>query len=181
MFLFVLLPTHEVCQQHSAQLPQLYVFHGNGRIVRKCCSLEFGATSAFSRQRTDPSFFVSSPFYCSQPSSFPANYQSYRIYTVALANEAEAFSLTEAYDGVDTEDAVLSIIGDGVPHLYVETVADGQAAWTYDIFFAGPQLANVPELVVVDEGTGKNIYDTSLWRKCGFVLCTFQTYSCIRT
>lgn len=78
----------------------------------------------------------------------------YRIYTVALANGAAAFSLTEAFDGVYTEYAALSIVGDGVPQLFVETVADGQAAWQYDIFFAGPHLANIPELTIFDEGTG---------------------------
>lgn len=73
---------------------------------------------------------------------------------MALAHGAEAFSLTEAFDGVDTEYAALSVIDDGVPQLYVETVADGQAAWQYDIFFAGPHLANIPELTIFDEGTG---------------------------
>ncbi|CAM9978388.1 unnamed protein product, partial [Hapterophycus canaliculatus] len=58
----------------------------------------------------------------------------------------------QAFDGVYTEAATLSIVGDGVPQFYVETVADGQAAWTYDIFFTGPHLANVPELVVLEEG-----------------------------
>lgn len=75
---------------------------------------------------------------------------------MALANGTEAFSLTEAFDGVDTEYAVISIVGDGVPQLYVETVADGQAAWQYDIFFAGPHLADIPELTIFDEGTGKS-------------------------
>lgn len=60
----------------------------------------------------------------------------------------------EPFNGVNSEAATLSIVVDGLPHLYVETVADGQAAWTYDIFFAGPRLADVPELVVVDEGRG---------------------------
>lgn len=82
------------------------------------------------------------------------NNQPYRIYTVALANGEEAFTLTEAFDGADTVAATLAIIGDGVPQFYVETVANGQAAWTYDIFFTGPHLANVPELAIFDEGTG---------------------------
>lgn len=77
---------------------------------------------------------------------------------MALANGEEPFSLTEAFDGPDTEEAALSIVGDGVPQFYVETVADGQAAWTYDIFFTGAHLANVPELLVVDEGTGAGIH-----------------------
>lgn len=81
--------------------------------------------------------------------------QPYRIYTVALANGEEPFSLTEAFDGISTEEAALSIVGDGVPQFHVETVADGQAAWTYDIFFTAPHLGNVPELVVFDEGTGE--------------------------
>lgn len=49
----------------------------------------------------------------------------------------------------------MSIIEDGVPRLFVETLVDGQAAWTYDIFFTAPHLANVPELDLVDEGTGE--------------------------
>lgn len=83
----------------------------------------------------------------------PISHQSDRIYTVALANAEEGFTLTEAFQGT-TSTAVLTIVRDGVPHFYVETVADGQAAWTYDIFFTGPHLANVEELAVVDEGTG---------------------------
>lgn len=78
---------------------------------------------------------------------------------MALANGEEAFTLTETFDGADTADAAISIIGDGVPQFYVETLADGQAAWTYDIFFTGSHLANVPELVVVDEGTGGPVDD----------------------
>lgn len=81
---------------------------------------------------------------------------------MALADGEEAFTLTEAFVGVDTEDAILSIVGDGVPQFYVETVADGQAAWTYDVFFTGPHLANVPELVVVDEGTGAAMFVLTL-------------------
>lgn len=73
---------------------------------------------------------------------------------MALADAEAAFTLTEAFDGTTSAAAVLTIVRDGVPHLYVETVADGQAAWTYDIFFTGPHLANVPELEVVDEGAG---------------------------
>lgn len=76
---------------------------------------------------------------------------------MALADGEEAFTLTEAFDGVDTEYAAVSIIGDGVPQFYVETVADGQAAWTYDIFFAGPHLANTPQLTVFDEGKGEKV------------------------
>lgn len=90
------------------------------------------------------------------------NYQPYRIYTVALADGEEAFTLTEAFDGADTVAATLSIIGDGVPQFYVETVADGQAAWTYDVFFTGPHLSNVPELVIVDEGTGAPMFSVFL-------------------
>lgn len=71
------------------------------------------------------------------------------------ADDGATFELTEAFDGTAAA-AVVTIIGDGVPHFHVETVADGQAAWTYDIFFTGPHLANVPELAVVDvdEGAG---------------------------
>lgn len=65
--------------------------------------------------------------------------------------------MTEAFDGTENGEATLSIVEDGVPTLHVETLADGQAAWTYDVFFAAPHLANVPEVAVVDEGTGKDI------------------------
>lgn len=78
-----------------------------------------------------------------------------------LTNGEEPFKLTEAFDGVNTANAVLSLLGDGTPRLYVETVADGQAAWTYDIFFVGPHLANVPELVIIDEGTGTHSHGYS--------------------
>lgn len=81
--------------------------------------------------------------------------QPYRIYTVAVTKGAKAFSLTEAFDGVDKDNATVSIVKDGVPRLHVETLADGQAAWTYDIFFTGPHFANVAELTVVDEGSGE--------------------------
>lgn len=77
---------------------------------------------------------------------------------MAVADGEEAFTLTEAFDGADTVAATLSIVEDGVPQFYVETVADGQAAWTYDIFFTGPHLANVPELAIVDEGTGVSTF-----------------------
>lgn len=63
--------------------------------------------------------------------------------------------MTEAFDGSDYSNATVSIIGDGVPRLFVETLVDGQAAWTYDIFFTAPHLANVPELDLVNEGTGE--------------------------
>lgn len=87
--------------------------------------------------------------------SQPNSHQPYRIYTVAVAaDDGATFKLTEAFDGTAAA-AALTIVRDGVPHLYVETVADGQAAWTYDIFFTGPHLANVPELAIVDEGTGE--------------------------
>lgn len=70
-----------------------------------------------------------------------------------LTNGDEPFKLTEAYDGVNTANAVLYLVGDGTPRFHVETITEGQAAWTYDIFFVGPHLANVPELVILDEGT----------------------------
>lgn len=76
---------------------------------------------------------------------------------MALTDGTEPFSLTEAFDGTGNGEAVLSIVGDGIPSLHVETLADGQAAWTYEVFFVAPHLANVPELVVVDEGTGKDV------------------------
>lgn len=86
--------------------------------------------------------------------SQPKSHQSERIYTVALVlDDGVTFKLTEAFDGTAAA-AVVTIIKDGVPHFYVETVADGQAAWTYDIFFTGPHLANVPELAVLDGSTG---------------------------
>lgn len=74
-----------------------------------------------------------------------------------LADAGGAFKLTEAFDGTSDSAAVLTIVRDGIPTLYVETIADGQAAWTYDIFFTGPHLANVPELAVVDEGIGAHL------------------------
>lgn len=70
-----------------------------------------------------------------------------------LTNEDEPFKLTEAFDGVNTANAVLYLVHDGIPRFHVETITEGQAAWTYDIFFVGPHLANVPELVILDEGT----------------------------
>lgn len=86
--------------------------------------------------------------------------QPYRIYTIATADGAEKFSLMEAFDGSDHDNTTMSIIGDGVPRLFVETLVDGQAAWTYDIFFTGPHLADVSELVLVDEGIGEK----GVWR-----------------
>lgn len=74
---------------------------------------------------------------------------------MALTDGADIITLTEAFDGSDHENATLSIVQDGTPHFHVETVVNGQAAWTYEIFFVSPYLANVPELVVADQDTGE--------------------------
>ena len=72
--------------------------------------------------------------------------------------DGTSFTLTEAFDGDTTDPRVLTIVRDGVPQFYVETLAEGQAAWTYDVFFTGSHLADVPELVIVDEGTGAQVW-----------------------
>ena len=96
-----------------------------------------------------------------------------------LTNGSGAFKLTEAFDGVDIEDATFSLIRDGEPRLHVETLANGQSAWTYDIFFTGPHLANVPELVIVDEGTGTYAIDNRL--KAGKLILGRRRYSTVYT
>ncbi|CAM9750091.1 unnamed protein product, partial [Phaeothamnion confervicola] len=79
-----------------------------------------------------------------------------RIYTVAVTDTNEPLRLTERFrcgDDGCSGNATAWRVADGVPRLLLETTVQGEASWTYDVYFVHPTLAEVPTLALADEGS----------------------------
>ena len=89
---------------------------------------------------------------------------AHKVYTVAAINGRQDFTLKETFEcvvSVGRSDVICGggrsvyLVRDyGSPALWVETIVEGAAQWSYDIYFTGPTLGNVESLAVVEEGDG---------------------------
>jgi hypothetical protein len=75
-----------------------------------------------------------------------------RIFTVARVS-GTAVELTELYRSASATGQLLTLVNDGVPAMRVETLTDGAAAYTHDLYFSHPTLATVAPLTVVQACT----------------------------
>jgi len=88
---------------------------------------------------------------------------AHKVYTVAAINGRQDFTLKETFECVGSSSSdvgcgsgkgVYLVRDYGSPALWVETIVEGAAQWSYDIYFTGPTLGNVESLAVVEEGDG---------------------------
>lgn len=78
-----------------------------------------------------------------------------QIYTVSAINGQQAITLASKFhcgSACGATKKVTLVVAGGVPDFNVDTIVDGRASWSYDIFFTAPTFGNVNPLVVVDEG-----------------------------